>query len=81
VLDSKGDLATRKSDEILIDVVASTILLGWKGDITYKGKPYPYSKDNAKMILAHKEFMAAVMKVAEDMETFKVVKDEEDVGN
>lgn len=81
ILDSKGDLATRKSDEILIDVVATTILLGWKGAITYKGKDYPYTKDAAKMLLAHKEFMAAVMKVAEDMETFKAVKDEEDVGN
>lgn len=80
VLDSKGDLATRKSDEILIDVVASTILLNWNGEITYKGKNYPYSKDAAKMLLAHKEFMSAVMKVAEDMETFKTVKDEEDLG-
>jgi len=81
VLDSKGDAAEAKSDEIIIEVMAKTILLGWDGTVMYKGKPLEYSVDNAKVLLSHKEFRAVVNKVAADMEVFKVVKDEEDVKN
>ena len=81
VLDSKGDAAEAKSDEILIEVMAKTILIGWDGEINYKGKAYAYSVDAAKMLLAHKDFRANVMTVSSNMETFKVVKDEEDTKN
>lgn len=81
VLDSKGDQAEAKSDEILVEVLAKTILIGWEGEVTYKGKKYVYSVDAAKMLLAHKDFRAKVAEAASNMETFKVVKDEEDTKN
>lgn len=81
VLDSKGDAAEKASDNILINVMAKTILLGWEGEITYKGKKYAYSEEAAKMLLAHKDFRETVSKVASDMDTFKLVKDEEDEKN
>jgi len=81
VLDSKGDAAEAKSDEIIIEVMAKTILLGWDGTVMYKGKPLEYSVDNAKTLLAHKEFRAVVNKVAADMEVFRIEKDSEDTKN
>lgn len=81
VLDSKGDAAEAKSDEILVDVMAATILIGWQGEVLYKGTPMKYSVDAAKTLLAHKDFRAKVMEVSSNMETFKVVKDEEDSKN
>lgn len=81
VLDSKGDAAEKMSDSILVNVMAKTILLGWEGEISYKGKKYPYSEEAAKMLLAHRDFRDTVSKVASDMETFKLVKDEEDEKN
>lgn len=81
VLDSKGDAAEKASDNILINVMAKTVLLGWEGEISYKGKKYEYSEEVAKMLLAHRDFRDTVSKVASDMETFKLVKDEEDEKN
>ena len=81
VLDSKGDLAESKSDEIIVEVMSKTILTGWDGTVLYKGKPLEYSVDNAKVLLQHKEFRNMVSKVSSDMEIFKVVKDEEDSKN
>ena len=81
VLDSKGDAAEKMSDAILTDVMAKTILLGWDGEISYKGKKYAYSVEAAKMLLSHRDFRDTVSKVASDMETFKLVKDEEDEKN
>lgn len=81
VLDSKGDAAEAKSDAIICEVMAKTILVGWDGTVNYKGKALEYSVENAMTLLAHKEFRVVVNKVAADMEVFKLVKDEEDVGN
>lgn len=81
ILDSKGDAAEAKSDQIMIEVMASTILLGWEGEISYKGEKHKYSKEMAKTLLAHKEFALAVMRVAGAMETFKLVKDEDEEKN
>jgi hypothetical protein len=81
VLDSKGAAAEAKSDEILIEVMAKTILIGWEGEITYQGKKLAYSVEAAKTLLAHKDFRAVVINASSDMEKFKVVKDEEDAKN
>lgn len=81
VLDSKGPASNKKSDEILVSVMSKTILLGWKGEVAYKGKSYAYSTEAAAMLLEHSDFRAAVNTVAEDMETFKIVKDAEDEKN
>ena len=81
VLDSKGEAADKKAEEIFIEVMVKSILLGWEGTVLFKGEALEYSRDNAKKLLSHKEFRAAVTKVSEDMEQFKVVKDEEDEKN
>ena len=81
VLDSKGAAAEAKSDELMVEVLAKTILIGWEGEISYKGKMYPYTVDAAKMLLAHKDFRANVVGVSSNMETFKLVKDAEDAKN
>ncbi len=81
VLDSKGDAAQAKSDEILISVMAETILLGWNRPIKFGAEMLDYTKPNAKKLLALKEFRRVVMEAAGSLETFKAVKDEEDTKN
>lgn len=81
VLDSKGDEAQKKSDEILAEVFAKTILLGWQGEILYKGKKTPYTYEAAKLLLGHKDFRTKVAAVAEDFSTFKQLSDESDLPN
>ena len=81
ILDSGGEAARQKSDEILTSVMAKTILLGWEGKITYKGQQLEYSEDNAKLLLAHRDFRDAVMAVADSAEAFKIQQDEDDEKN
>lgn len=81
VLDSGGEAAKAKSNEILADVMAKTILLGWEGEVMYKGKPMTYSVENARLLLSHPDFLQAVTAVADSMEAFKAEKDEEDEKN
>lgn len=81
VLDSKGDEAQKKSDEILAEVFAKTILLGWQGEIMYKGKLTPYSYEAAKLLLGHKDFRAKVAAVSEDFSTFKTMSEADDLPN
>lgn len=71
VLDGDDDAADAKSDEIMVQVIAETLLLGWEG-ITYKGKELPYSIANAKLVLGMKEFRKVVAKLAEDQDAYKV---------
>lgn len=47
------DAATKVSDEITIDVMAETILLGW-GKLSKGGAPLPASADNANSALGIK---------------------------
>ena len=81
LLNTKGKAAEAKAEEITIDVMAEAILLGWKGTFTWKGQPLPYSKENAKTVLAVKDFRRWVQEKAEDFERFKLVQDEVDAGN
>lgn len=81
VLDSKGDEAQKKSEEILAEVFSKTILLGWKGDIKFQGKMHPYSQELAKKLLGFKDFRAKVSAVSEDFTTFKTVEEGDDIPN
>lgn len=81
ILESKGDAANEKSDEILAEVYAKTILLGWEGTIMFQGKATAYSETAAKALLSLKDFRSKVEGVASDMNTFKAVEDEADVKN
>jgi hypothetical protein len=69
-LDGDDDSATAVSDQIMIDVMAETILLGWTG-ITFKGAEMPYSVENAKKLLAVKDFRKHVAGLADTMSAYK----------
>lgn len=70
-----------KADKaILTKILAETILLGWK-NLSYKGKPLPYSVKNAAMLLGHKEFRRLVMRHASDMANYKAKLEDQDEKN
>jgi hypothetical protein len=77
VLESKGDAAEAKSDEIMIETFAKTILLGWKGKVEFDGKDLSYSVENAKKLLALKDFRRVIASYADDFDSFKVVQEVE----
>lgn len=79
-LDCKDKAADELSDKIMVDVIARTILLDWK-NVQYQDKALEYSVDNAKMLLAHKDFRREVMRLADDFSAYKLAKDEEDEKN
>ncbi len=80
-LEAKGDAATALNDNLMVEVLAKTILLGWKGDIALKGEKLEYSVENAKKILAHKDFRRYISNLSEDFEAFKVEQEAEDAKN
>lgn len=79
-LETKTDAADELSDKIMIDVIADTILFGWK-NVSFKGKELEFSKDNAKMLLGFKDFRTEIMKLAEDFDAFKAEQQAEDLKN
>lgn len=79
-LDAKDDAADTLSDNIMIDVMAATVLLGWE-NVSFQGKPLEYSKENAKLLLSLKEFRREVMKMSDDFEAFKVQEEAEAAKN
>lgn len=70
-LDTKTDEADQISDDILIEVAAATILLGWEG-LQFKGKDIPYSIENALTLLAVKDFRALVTNHSKNIENFRL---------
>jgi hypothetical protein len=78
VLQGDDQAAEDKSSEIMIDVTARTILLGWEG-ISYLGKPMDYSVENAKTLLKIKDFRRLVQDLAQQFDAYKV-KEEEKQG-
>lgn len=79
-LNLKNEAADALSDKILIDVIATTILLGWD-DLTFKSENLPYSLENAKMILGFKDFRREIARMSEDVDNYKVVKEDEEAKN
>jgi hypothetical protein len=75
-LDRKDDAADKLSDDIMIGVIAETVLLGWEG-VGYQGEALPYSVENAKMLLGIKDFRRQIMELADDFDAFKAVEEEE----
>lgn len=80
VLDRKDEAADKLSDQIMVDVMAETILLGWEG-VTQGGQDWPYSVGNAKAALAVKDFRREIMKIADDAEEYKAKQVEETEKN
>lgn len=80
LLEAKNDAAEARSEEIIVDVSARALLLGWKGDLAWKGEPLEYSFENAKLLLAVKDFRRWVFERAEDISRYKSVQKDEDAG-
>ena len=78
-LSRTSDAAEAMSEDIMIGVIARTILLDWEG-VVYKGKPMEYSFENARELLSHKDFRRWVMSKAEDLDSYKAVQEAEDEG-
>lgn len=78
-LDMGDDLAEEVSDKIMVDVLANTILLGWE-NLSFKGEVLTYSVENAKKLLAVKEFRKQVVRFSEGLEAFQL-KEEVKQGN
>ena len=72
-LDDVDEAAAGKvSDEIMINVMARTILLGWT-KVTVNGVvDMPYSTENASIALGMKEFRKFVAGKADSMESFRI---------
>jgi aldehyde:ferredoxin oxidoreductase len=70
-LDLGGKVGQRVNDEIMVRVVAKTLLKGWEG-LSYKGAEVAYTYDNACLLLGHKDFRALVVEIANDIKTFLV---------
>ena len=75
-LDLNDDAADKLSEEIMISVLAETILLGWE-DVSFKGEVLEYNVANAKKLLAVKDFRKAVAQFADDVSAFKFKETEE----
>lgn len=71
ILDLGNDASEAKDQEIRIEVMSKTILLGWEG-LSFKGQDLPYTTDNARMVLGVKDFRERVAALSQNMEAYKV---------
>lgn len=81
LLDQGGEAAEAKGKELLVDLMAKTVLLGWKGTVKFQGAALEYSVDNAKKLLAQDGFRDWVDTQAKDEANYKAVQDEADEKN
>lgn len=65
--------------DLVIETMAETILLGWKG-LTLKKEELAYSKANAMKVLSIRGFRDRISGIAGKLESFRV-KEEEAQGN
>lgn len=73
VLKQKGNAADDKAVELIINVMANTILVGWKGDLKYQGKAFgEYTVEKAKQLLAHEAFRDWCDAQSKNEDLFKV---------
>ena len=67
---SAGEEAEKLAEDVLIDVMAETLLLGWEG-ITQDGKPVPYSREQARTYLRLKDFRKKIAGFSDNFEAFR----------
>lgn len=67
---SAGEEAEKLAEDVLIDVMAETLLLGWEG-ITHDGKPVPYSREQARTYLRIKDFRKKIAGFSDNFEAFR----------
>lgn len=79
VLKQKGNAAEDKATELFISILANTVLVGWKGDLKYQGKPFgDYTVDKAKQLLAHDTFRDWVDTQSKREDLYKAVQEAEE---
>lgn len=80
---TNSEAAEAKSNELLADVMAHTILLDWTGEMVVEkdGQPVKYSVENAKKALSLPRFRDLIQGYADDFSLFKAVKEEEEEKN
>jgi hypothetical protein len=75
-----GKEARELSDQLMLDVMARTILTDW-GNLTFRGAPVPKGVAGAAMLLSVKDFRDLVDKKSEKADHFRVKQIKEDAGN
>lgn len=73
--------AEAKGNELLAEIYAGSILLGWQGEIPFQGKKHTYSKALATTLLKMKDFRALVEAAASDYNTFREAQEAQELGN
>jgi len=72
-----GRMSEEQSNEIMIDCVAKTILVGWTNLKDVDGVEHKYSYDNAKALLTDdKDAYDSIMIFAENIDNYLTVADE-----
>ena len=66
--------------KILCEVLAETVLLGFQG-LGFKGKNLKYSKENAILLLAVRDFRKRVLTEADKLDNFRVKFEEDSAKN
>lgn len=72
-------LAEKVNDDVTIQVLAQTILLGWEG-VTYQGQAFPYSRENAAKALQHRDFRIMIAGLSDSIDAYRM-KEEVAQGN
>lgn len=75
-LERENEASVELFEKIIIDVMSKTILLGWK-ELSVGGEDFPYSAQNAKIVLANEDFRKEIDVLSEDFELFKEGQDED----
>lgn len=84
-LDAGNEASTDLSESLMIDVMAETILLGWRrtdekqvvvNNLLFKGAPMEYSVANAKVLLGVKDFRKLVNQLSDDFNAYRVAAEE-----
>jgi hypothetical protein len=81
LLDLPTPESKKLSEEIMIGVTAKTILLGWKGNVAFKGAALSYSVDNAKLLLGVKDFRTLIGQFSSDFNSYRVEQEATDAKN
>lgn len=75
------EAANELSFKLIGQVMASSIVLGWSGNVKYKGQDLPYSYNNAVLLLSHKDFRAKILGLADNFRNYLVSAMEKDAKN
>jgi hypothetical protein len=77
ILDGANEAATEKLTEIVVEAMARGILLGWRGNVQFKGEALPYSYENAKMLLQMERLRDFIDAAAKDEAQFAAMQEAE----